>query len=201
MRECNLLCYVSAKMLTRHSLTATQLYIGPNVLIKTKSLIIRNSNLILPRCHAQLTRTLNNTLNTIKTHLQHIHLRPVAQTDKVVTWAVEEITTLRRVQVKEDTRNNNDLLTQQGVKEVQAIGDVSLRRQGRVERSQIKPDIESSTRDVLDTEADIVETSQDVVALLHEVALQRLHLGAHERGLQHRDRGFLERHVGAAVEV
>jgi hypothetical protein len=118
-------------MLTRHSLITTPTLDrtkGPNQ--DQRSLIIRNSNLILPLRHAQLTRTVNNTLNTIKTHLQHIHPRPVAQTDKVVTRAVKEITTLRRVQVKEDTRNNNDLLTQQGIKEVQAVGDVSLRRQG-----------------------------------------------------------------------
>lgn len=147
------------------------------------------------------TCTLNHTLDTIKTHLQNVHLRTIAQTHKVMARAIEQVTALSRVQIKEDTGHDDDLLGQQGVEEVQAVGDVSLGGERGVQRGQVQPDVEGGLGHVLHAEANLMQTLQDVVALFAEVGLQRLHLGADEGGLQHRDGGFLEGHVGATVEV
>lgn len=165
-------------------------------------LIVLNSLLILSRRLVVLSpRTANNSLNTVKTHLQNFHLGAVAQADKVVARAVEQITSLGRVQVEEDTGHDNDLLGQKRIEEVQSIGYVSFLGKGRVERGQVKPDVEGCLRDVLDAETDFVKTLEDKVSLLAEVALKRLHFCVYERGLKHGDSGFLEGSVGATVEI
>jgi hypothetical protein len=65
----------------------------------------------------------HHTLDSIKTHLQHIHLGTVRESHKVVARAVEQVTATRWVEVKEDTRDNNNLLLQAGLEEVKTISD------------------------------------------------------------------------------
>lgn len=113
----------------------------------------------------------------------------------MVAGRVEQIATARRVQVEEDTGNNNDLLLQTGLEEVEAVRD----RAGKT--LEVEPQIESRVRHVLDDEAHGAQTLHDVVTLVAEVVLQRLHLGADQAGLQHGHGRLLEGHVGTTVEV
>lgn len=114
---------------------------------------------------------------------------------------VEQVTSLRRVQVEEDSRHDNDLLAKKSVKEVQTVGYVGFFGERRVKRGQVEPYVEGCLRDILDAEADLAKTLEDEIAFLTEVGLQGLHLLMHEGGLEHGDGGFLEGDVGATVEV
>lgn len=113
---------------------------------------------------------LDHLLDTVKAHLQLLHSRAVADADKVVARAVEQIATLRRVEVEEDARHHDCLLLQQGVEEGQAVADVDGRVLGqrRLQRRQVQPDVEGGFGSVLVAlaEADFVEALEDVVAFL-----------------------------------
>jgi len=76
---------------------------------------------------------LDNSLNTIETHLENIHSWTVAQPDVLVARRVKQIPAFRRIQIEEDTRHNNDLLLETSIEEVQTVVD-ALR-----ERRQIQP--------------------------------------------------------------
>ncbi len=54
---------------------------------------------------------------------------------------------------------------------------------------------------MLDPKPQSPQPIEDIVALGLKVALQRFHLRAHLVRFEHRDGGFLEGNVGAAVEV
>lgn len=49
---------------------------------------------------------LDDSLNSVKTHLEDLHPWPIRQTDKVMARAVEQVPSLGGVQVKKDTRHN-----------------------------------------------------------------------------------------------
>lgn len=66
---------------------------------------------------------MDNTLNSVQTHLQYVHSGTIRQTHKVVAGAVKEITTARGVQVEEDTGHNDDLLLQTSLEEVETVGN------------------------------------------------------------------------------
>lgn len=66
---------------------------------------------------------MDNTLNSVQTHLQYVHSRTIRQTHEVVAGAVEEITTARGVQVEEDTGHNDDLLLETSLEEVETVGN------------------------------------------------------------------------------
>jgi len=123
----------------------------------------------------------------------------------MVTRAVEQVPALGGVQVEEDARHDDGFLLEQGVEEGEAVADVELRvgRQRGLERAQVEPDVEGAVGDVLVAlvEADVAQAAEDVVALGFEVRLERGHFVAHFGRVEHRDRGFLEGHVGAAVQV
>lgn len=84
----------------------------------------------------------------------------------MVTRTIEQITTLGRIQIKEDARRDNHLLRQKRTEEVQPIGDIRLRRQRRVKCGQVEPDIERRVRHALHAVANLVQSLEDVVALL-----------------------------------
>jgi hypothetical protein len=138
---------------------------------------------------------LHNPLNGVHTLGQGIHPRPIAQPDKVMTRRIEQIPTLTRVQIEEDTRNNNDLLLETGLEEVQPVGNAL----GQIR--QVEPDVEGRVGHEGELESDLLQATDDEVALGTEVHLQRTHLVAHARRLEHADGGFLEGYVAAAVEV
>lgn len=84
--------------------------------------IIESVNEIIVTSH-EGNLLLNNTFNTVQAHPQHIHLRSVRETDEMMARAVEEISTTRGVQVKEDTWHHNHLLLQTGLEEVETVGN------------------------------------------------------------------------------
>ena len=73
------------------------------------------------------SRTLDNSLDSIKTHLQRIHLRTVADTHEMMAWTVEEIATLSWIEVEEDAWDDNGLLLEQSVEEGEPVADVDWR--------------------------------------------------------------------------
>jgi hypothetical protein len=75
----------------------------------------------------------------------------------VVTRAVKEVTTTRRVQVEEDTRDNDDLLLKTGLEEVETVGDRTR------ETLQVEPEVEGAVGYVLENETHIAEALDDVV--------------------------------------
>lgn len=91
--------------------------------------------------------------------------------------------------------HTNHFLLQAPLHEVQPIIDLLG------QTPQIQPDVESRIRHILDLEAHLLQPPEDIVALHLEVRLQRFHFVQHLRGLEHVNGGFLERHIGAAVEV
>lgn len=78
----------------------------------------------------------HDSFNAIEPSFQMLHLGAIAQSDKVVTWAVEEIPPFGRIQVKEDARHNDDFFFQTLLEEVQPIIDLCR------ESTQIQPDVE-----------------------------------------------------------
>lgn len=83
----------------------------------------------------------------------------------MVARTVEKITAASRVQVKEDTRHDNDLLRQAGLEEVEAVGD--LFRQ----TLEVQPEVESTVWHILDHKAHVAKTLHHVVSLLLDLAL------------------------------
>lgn len=64
---------------------------------------------------------MDNTLDTVQTLPQHVHLGTVRESHKVMAGAVEEITTTRGVEIEEDTGHNDDLLLETGLEEVETV--------------------------------------------------------------------------------
>lgn len=114
---------------------------------------------------------------------------------------VEEVSPVGRVQVKEDTGDDNDLLVQQSVKEVQPIRDVGLSRKRWSDGCQVEPDIEGGLRNIVDAESYVIKALQDIVSLLTEVLLQRLHLRAYKSWLKHGNGRFLEGDIGTTIQI
>ena len=103
-----------------------------------------------------------------------------------MTRAVEQISALAGVQVKEDAGNNNDLLLQASLEEVETV--VDLLRQS----AQVEPDVERRVGSVVELESHSLQAAEHVVTLLAEVVLQGLHLVADFSRLQHGNGCFLE---------
>lgn len=109
--------------------------------------------------------------------------------------AVKQISTSGRVQIEEDTRNNNDLLFQAGLEEVEAVGNMTR------QTLEVEPDVERAVRHVLDHEAHVAETLDNIVSLVAEMSLKGDHLLLYQARLKHGDCGLLERSVGTTIEV
>nr|POE47029.1 hypothetical protein CFP56_00361 [Quercus suber] len=159
--------------------------------METLSRSIQRSWLLVRKCIVLL----QHALEPIETLFQNLHPRAIADANKVMAGAVEEIAALAGVEVEEDARHDDDLLLQAGLEEVEPVVDLA----GQL--LEIEPEVEGAVGQVGEVEAHGPEAAGDVVALVAEVRLQRLHLVAHLVGLEHGDGGFLEGHVGAAVEV
>lgn len=120
----------------------------------------------------------DNTLNSIHAHLEHVHSRTIRQTHKVVARAVKQVTAARGVQVEEDTRNHNHLLLQTGLEEVEAVRNrlgetLQVKPANRhlvpLEQPQPRQDnlqVKGRVRHVLDDEAHLAEASHNVVTLV-----------------------------------
>ena len=76
-----------------------------------------------------------------------------------MTRTIKQISPLTRVQVKKDTRDDNDALFEAGLEEVQAVGDLV----GKT--FEVKPEIESTVWDGGDFETHASEAGYDIVAL------------------------------------
>lgn len=112
-----------------------------------------------------------------------------------MTRTVKQIPPLCGIEIEEDARHDNRLLLETRLEEVEAV--VDLLRQ----LLEVQPEVEGAVRLEGVLEAHLLQPADDVVALVAEVPLQRGHLGLDALRLQHRDRGLLEGHVAAAVEV
>jgi hypothetical protein len=73
---------------------------------------------------------------------------------------VEQITTARWVKIKEDARNNDDLLLQTGLKEVETVGD------GARQAFEIEPQVECTIRHVFDHETHVTQALDHVITLV-----------------------------------
>jgi hypothetical protein len=91
---------------------------------------------------------LHHPLNTIKAHLQRLHLRAVTKAHKVMARAIKQIPPLARIQVEKNTGHDNDALLETGLEEVQPVGD------GVGEALEIQPQVEGRVWDGLDVETD-----------------------------------------------
>lgn len=113
----------------------------------------------------------------------------------MVAGRVEQVTTAGGVQVEEDAGHDNDLLLEAGLEEVEAVLD------GLGQAFEVEPQVKGRVGHELDGEAHVAQALDHVVALVAEVALQGLHLGLDQAGLQHGDGRLLEGDVGATVKV
>jgi hypothetical protein len=75
-----------------------------------------------------------------------------------MTRTIKQISPLARVQIKEDTRDDNDALFETCLEEVQAVGD------GLRKALEIKPEVECRVWDGLDVEPHLAESGDDIVA-------------------------------------
>ena len=137
----------------------------------------------------------DDTLNAIATQLQSIHFGTVGEAHKVVARRVEQVTTAGRIQIKEDTRHNNDPLLQTGLEEVETVRD----RAGQP--LEVQPQVKGRVGHVLDDKAHGAQALDNVVTLVAEVVLQSLHLGLDQSGIQHGNGSLLEGGVGATIKV
>lgn len=76
-----------------------------------------------------------------------------------MAWAVEEVTSLARVQVEEDAWNDNNAFFKTGLEEVQAVGD-----SGR-EASKVEPEVKGRVGNILDNKSHLAETLNNIVSL------------------------------------
>jgi hypothetical protein len=76
---------------------------------------------------------LNNTLDGIHSHLENIHAGTVRKSHEVMARGVEKVTAARRVEIEEDSRHNDNLLSEAGLEKVETI------RNGLRETFEIKP--------------------------------------------------------------
>ena len=65
--------------------------------------------------HAVLPRSsiLNKFGNCVQTTVEVLHRRAKGETDEMVAWRVEQVTTMRGIDIKENSRNDNGLLFEQ----------------------------------------------------------------------------------------
>lgn len=101
---------------------------------------------------------LNHPLNPIQPHLQRLHLRAIREPHKMMTRTIKQISPLTRVQVEEDTRDNDDALFQTRLEEVQSVGDLVG------ETFKVEPEVESAVGDGGDFESHGAQTGYDVIA-------------------------------------
>jgi hypothetical protein len=113
----------------------------------------------------------------------------------LVARRIEQVSSLRWIQIEEDAGHNDDLLFQASFEEVQAIVDTFGQRR------QVEPQVEGAVGDEWDLEAHRCQSVNDIVSLLAEVMLQSTHLVLDFGGLKHGDGSLLEGNVGASVEV
>jgi hypothetical protein len=132
--------------------------------------------------------------------------------------AVEQITTTGGVEIKEDARNDDNLLLETGLEEVEAIGD------GARQTLEVKPQVESTVWHILNHEAHITQALNNVISLVlfmkmssqlrkgapfdifvlwtySEVALECLHFLANKRGLEHGNGSLLKWNISSTVKV
>lgn len=76
-----------------------------------------------------------------------------------MTRTIKQISPLTRVQVKEDTRDDNDAFFETGLEEVQAVGDLV----GKT--FEVEPEVECTIWDCSDLEAHAAEAGYYIVAL------------------------------------
>src|ERR1700760_3156560 len=80
-----------------------------------------------------------------------------------MTRTIKQISSLARVQIKENTRNNDDFLFKTSLEEVQSISD-SFRKAFKV-----KPEIEGTIWYSFDNKSHITETLDDIISFILEV--------------------------------
>ena len=115
---------------------------------------------------------LDNPLNTIKTLLQRLHLGPIAKPHEMMARTIKQISSLARVEIKEDTWDNDDALFETGLEEVQSVGNF-LR-----EVLEIQPDVEGRVWDGLDYEAHVSEAFDHIVTFVLFVEFSFLVFGS-----------------------
>lgn len=107
---------------------------------------------------------------------------------------MEEGSALRRVDVEEDTRYDDDLSIEAGFEE----------RETRVERSgeilEISPNIESSSGDVVDADAHLLESTDSKVSLFTEVDLESFGILIGPLGIEQGQSSVLKRMVGSSLQ-
>lgn len=106
------------------------------------------------------SETIDHSLHAIQSHLQRLHGRAVAQTDEMMARAVEQISPLARVQVKEDARHDNNFFLETCLEKVQSVRD------GLGKTFQIKPDVKGAVGNRLEVEAHGQKTMNHIVALV-----------------------------------
>lgn len=118
---------------------------------------------------SSMLKLVNNPLDAIQPHLQNIHLRSITEPHEMMARTIKQITSLTRVQIEEDTRDNDDSLLKTGLEEVQSVGDRWW------ETLEIEPEVEGGVGDGFDVETHSAETLDNVVSLVAEMALESFH--------------------------
>lgn len=138
---------------------------------------------------------LDHPLDAIETHLQDFHSWAVAQSDVLVARGVEQISSLAGVEIKEDTRYDDNLFVKTSIEEIETVVDAFG------QRGQVQPQVEGRVGDTFDHEAHLSQSANNIVSLLAEVVLQGTHFVLDLGRLKHRNGSLLEGNVGTSVKV
>jgi len=146
------------------------------------------------RLHALLLRLPKNAFHRIETLVQVLQGGTKREAHEMVARRVEEVTTVRGVDVEEDARDDDRLFLEELLEEGQAV----VERRG--EFLEVEPDVERRVGGDGDGEADVLETLEHVVALGLEVLLESDLLLRDMLRVKEGDGRELERVVGTTIQ-
>ncbi|KAI6804529.1 aminotransferase [Hortaea werneckii] len=138
---------------------------------------------------------LQHPLEPIQPCLERIHPRAITNPHEVMARAIKQIPSPAGIQIEKDARHHNHLLLQARLEEVQPVVDPFR------QLLEIQPEVESTIGHIGQLEPHARQPLHHIIPLVAEMPLQAAHLIADLRRLEHRDRGFLERHIGPTVQV
>lgn len=113
-----------------------------------------------------LADLVQNAFNGIQTLIELVQRRPEGQPHEMVARGVEQVPAMRRVDIEEDTWDDNCLLLEHFFEESKTVVE------GLRERLEIEPDVEGRCRRDLNLETHRFQTREDVVTLVLEVPLK-----------------------------
>jgi len=144
--------------------------------------------------HSLAVSSVEHTLDGIQSLIEVSQWRSEGDADKVVAGRREEITSVRGIDVKEDSGNDDSLFLEEFLEEGQTV----TQRFGK--SGEVEPDVKSGNWWSFYWKTHIGETLKDMVTLAVEMLLKSKLLGVDSLRLQEGESGNLERMTSATVQ-